>query len=229
MEIIPAILPKDFGEIERKIEIITGLAKVVQVDICDGKLTPLSTWPYKKPDENFESILREEKGMPAWEKIDYEFDLMIDSPTEHDARKWLSAGAARIVLHVESSPDLSPMMAVLSGLVEIGLSLNVSTPLDAIEPYKDKISYVQLMGIRRIGYQGQNFDPGVPDRVKMVKEKYPDLKVQIDGGVSLENALLLKHVGVDRLVVGSAMFGTSADFEDAAGDVVDTYAEFKAI
>lgn len=229
MEIIPAILPKDFAEIEAKIELITGLAKVVQVDICDGKFTPLSTWPYKKPDENFEAILREEKGMPGWEKIDYEFDLMISEPTEDDARKWLSAGAARVILHEESSKDLTPVIAVLSGLVEIGLALNVSTSLDTIEKYKDKISYVQLMGIRKIGFQGQDFDAGVPDRVKAVKEKYPDLKVQIDGGVTLENASLLKHVGVDRLVTGSALFGAHADFADTAGDVVDTYAEFKSI
>ena len=229
MEIIPAILPKDFAEIEEKTELITGLAKVVQVDVCDGKLTPLSTWPYKKHDENFEAILREEKGMPGWEKIDYEFDLMISEPTEDDARKWLSAGAARIVLHEESSKDLTPAIAILSGLVEIGLALDVSTPLDVIEKYKDKISYVQLMGIRKIGFQGQDFDQTVLDRLKTVKEKYPDLKIQIDGGVTLENASLLKDAGADRLVTGSALFGAHADLADTAGDVVDTYAEFKAI
>ncbi|MES3031273.1 MAG: hypothetical protein V4697_02565 [Patescibacteria group bacterium] len=229
MEILPAILPKDFAEIEEKIELVRGLSKRVQVDVCDGKFVPSSTWPYKKHDENFEAILHEEKGMPSWEVIDYEFDLMIHEPTEDDARKWLSAGATRIVLHIESSKNLHPALDVLSGLVDIGLALNISTPLESIAEYKDKISYVQLMGIDKVGFQGQRFNPSVVDRVKKVKEMYPDLLVQIDGGVSLENASLLKHAGVDRLVVGSGLFGTHAEFEDAAGDVVDTYAQFKAI
>src|SRR6185369_5235485 len=107
MEIIPAILPKNFAEIEEKVSLIVGLSKNVQIDICDGKYVPSTTWPYWKADENFEKILKEERGMPEWEKINYEFDLMIENPTEDDARKWLSAGAEKIILHLESSPDLS--------------------------------------------------------------------------------------------------------------------------
>ena len=114
MEIIPAILPKNFKEIEEKVEQIVGTATLVQIDICDGKFVPTVTWPYWKADENFEAILREERGMPEWEKINYEFDLMIENPTEDDARKWLSAGAERIVLHRESSKDLTPIIAILS-------------------------------------------------------------------------------------------------------------------
>ena len=57
MEIIPAILPKDFAEIEEKIEMVIGIAPLVQIDICDGKFVTSTTWPYKKSDENFEKIL----------------------------------------------------------------------------------------------------------------------------------------------------------------------------
>src|SRR3954470_14008050 len=102
MEIIPALLPKDFNEIEEKITMIVGLAPIVQIDICDGKFVQSTTWPYKRRDENFESIIREERGMPEWEEIDYEFDLMVKDPTEDEARQWLSAGAKRIVFHAES-------------------------------------------------------------------------------------------------------------------------------
>lgn len=221
MEIIPAILPKNFREIEEKIELITGLSPLVQVDICDGKFVPSITWPYWKQDENFESILREERGMPEWEQINYEFDLMIDNPTVDDARKWLSAGAERIVLHHESSKDLTPVLDVLKGLVEIGIAISQTANVEDLNKYVDKIQFVQVMGIRKAGFQGQKFEPNTVDKVKEVKAAFPELKVQVDGGVTLETAPLLQHAGVDRLVVGSAIFHSE--------NIVDTYEDFKAI
>lgn len=221
MEIIPAILPKKFTEIEEKIELIKGVSDFVQIDICDGKFVPSFTWPYWKADETFEAILREERGMPCWEEIDYEFDLMIDNPSEDDARKWLSAGAERIVLHHESSKDLSPAIGILSGLVEIGIAIDLKTDISELKKYESKIQFIQIMGIRKAGFQGQKFEPDTVDKVKEVKLMYPNLKIQIDGGVSLENAPLLKNAGADRLVVGSALFN-----ED---DIVHTYEEFKKI
>ncbi len=221
MEIIPAILPRDFAEIEEKVEMVVGIAPLVQIDICDGKFVTSTTWPYKKPDENFEKILHEERGMPEWEKMNYEFDLMIDSPSEDDARKWLSAGAERIVLHLESSKDLDPVITVLSGLVEIGVAINVKTDIKELSKYADRIQFIQCMGIRKIGYQGQNFDPDVVNKVTEVKAMFPNLKIQVDGGVSMENAPLLKHAGADRLVEGSAIFESD--------NIVDTYGKFKQI
>ncbi len=221
MEIIPAILPRDFKEIEEKTALIKGLATMVQVDICDGKFVPSTTWPYKKRDESFEAIIHEDRGMPLWEDIDYEFDLMIQDPTEDDVRKWLSAGAKRIVLHAESSADLGPVIAVLDGLVEIGLALNIATPLDVIEKYKHKISYVQFMGIRKVGFQGQAFDDRVLEKIKKSKELYPDLPVQVDGGVSLATAGELKKASVDRLVAGSVLFD--------ADNFVDMYRELSKV
>ncbi len=226
MEIIPAILPKSFKEIEEKVAQIVGTAPLVQVDICDGKFVPTVTWPYWKADENFEAILREERGMPEWEKINYEFDLMIENPTEDDARKWLSAGAERIVLHHESSKDLMPAINILSGLVEIGIAINISTKLEEIKRYADKIQFIQIMGIHKAGFQGQKFEPSTLDKVKEVRVIFPQMKIQIDGGVTLENSELLKHVGVDILVVGSAIFG------DGHGDVeniIENLEEFKNI
>ncbi len=224
MEIIPAILPRDFNEIEDKTSLLRGLADTVQIDICDGKFVPNTTWPYKKRDENFESIIHEDRGMPEWEELDYEFDLMIKDPTEDEARQWLSAGAKRIVLHAESSSNLHPVIEVLNGLVEIGLALNVATPIDLIEkiePHKDHISYIQLMGIDKIGFQGQAFDEKVVKKIKEVKEKYPNMIIQIDGGVSMETAPILAKAGADRLVAGSVLFGSD--------NIVDTYRQLERI
>lgn len=225
MEIIPAILPKNFAELEEKIDLIRGISDIVQVDICDGKFVPTCTWPYWKKDENFEAILREERGMPGWEDIDYEFDLMISNPTEDDARQWLSAGAKRVVLHFVSSPDLSAVIAVLDGLVEIGIALDQKTPINTdasgLARYADKIQFIQLMGIRKAGFQGQPFMPETIERVRAAKAAFPNLAVTVDGGVSLDNALELKEAGADRLIVGSALFESD--------NIVETLADFQQI
>lgn len=221
MEIIPAILPKNFTEIEEKVPLVVGVSNIVQIDICDGKFVPTTTWPYWKPDPNFEKILKEERGMPEWEKINFEFDLMVENPNEDEGRKWLSAGAERIVLHLESSKDLKPIVDLLSGLVEIGIAINQSTDIKELEKYIDRIQYIQVMGIRKPGFQGQKFELNTLNRIKEIKRVYPNLKIQVDGGVSLDNARELKEVGADRLVVGSALFEND--------DVVDTYEKLKAI
>ncbi|MDO8430427.1 MAG: hypothetical protein Q7S72_00340 [Candidatus Taylorbacteria bacterium] len=221
MEIIPAILPKNFKEMEEKIEMIKDFCEFVQIDICDGKFVPSITWPYWKTDENFEAILREERGMPSWEKVNYEFDLMIDNPTVDDARKWLSAGAEKIVLHLESSEDLNPIIDVLHGLVEIGVAISNTGKIEDLSKYIDRIQFVQIMGIRKAGFQGQKLEPGTVDKVKEIKAMFPNIKVQVDGGVTLENASLLKNAGVDRLVVGSAIFESE--------DIMETFNKFKSI
>jgi ribulose-phosphate 3-epimerase len=228
MEIIPAILPKNFREIEEKIDLIKDFSNKVQIDICDGKYVPTITWPYwkadVKPDENFEAILREDRGMPEWERIDYEFDLMIKDPSEDDARKWLSAGATKIILHLESSKDLNPVLNILNGLVEIGIAIGNLGNVEDLRKYIDKIQFVQVMGIRKAGFQGQKFEETTLEKVKEIKKVYPNIKVQVDGGVSLDNADSLKEAGVDSLAVGSPLFGNNS-----LEDIVDTIEQFRGI
>jgi ribulose-phosphate 3-epimerase len=205
MDIIPAILPKDFVDLEKHVEEIVGALPLVQIDICDGQFTPNPSWPYRKRDDNFEAIVREDRGMPAWEELEYEFDLMTNRP-EEIVGNFVSAGAARIVIHAEAKGDIAKAIELLDGKVEIGLALNIETPLEAIEPFKEKIQYIQLMGIDRVGFQAQTFDDKVIARIKEAKEIYPYLAISIDGGVNLETAPLLQDAGADRLVIGSAIF-----------------------
>lgn len=219
MEIIPAILPKDFAELQDKIEQVRGIVPVVQVDICDGHFTPNATWPYRKHDENFEAILREERGLPAWEDVEYEFDLMVKTP-EKDIENWVKAGAARVIIHlgtITSPEQLDGIIRELTGLVEIGVAVRAGNSLEHIVEKIGKhianISFIQCMGIDRIGFQGQGFDTRVVDQVRALrthfnKETYPHLRIGVDGGVNLETAALLKDADADRLVVGSAIFAT---------------------
>ncbi len=205
IEIIPAILPRDFRELEEKISMVKDFVNTIQIDICDGQFTRIPTWPYKKKDEMFRKMISQEEGLPGWDKVNFEFDLMVNMP-EEVVTEWVSIGAHRIILHLESKGDIKKAIDDIKGKVEIGLALNMETSIDSIDSYIDDISSVQLMGIDNIGFQGQQFDEKVLERVVEVRMKYPDLTITVDGGVSLETAPKLVLAGANRLIVGSAIF-----------------------
>lgn len=219
-EIIPAILPRDFAELEDKASLVQGVVKTIQIDVCDGQFVPNATWPYRKHDNNFDLLLSEDIGLPSWEEINYEFDLMVNNP-EEVVMDWLRVGSSRIIIHIESSGDISKAIDLVGGEVEIGLAINIETNIDKLEEYKDKIQFVQCMGIDRIGFQGQTFDDKVIEKIKSIHAKYPDLVISIDGGVSLDNAKDLIMAGATRLVVGSSIFDSD--------NVFDAVEKFKAI
>jgi pentose-5-phosphate-3-epimerase len=100
-ELIPAILPENYKDLLGHVEALEGSVSQVQVDICDGIFVPSKCWPYKNDSGELEKILEQEEGLPEWEKIDYEIDLMVKNPKE-DAEKWIQAGAKRLIFHIES-------------------------------------------------------------------------------------------------------------------------------
>ena len=179
-EIIPAILVDDFEQLQNDIELIKLNTKRIQIDICDGQFTPSASWPYRKPDNNFEMLIREDQSLPGWEKIDYEFDLMVNRP-EEVVDDWVSVGANRIIIHIEAKGNIMEAVEKLADRVEIGLALNIDTPIDQLAEYVGKIQFVQLMGIDHIGFQGQDFDGRVLEKIAEVKEMFPDLPISIDG------------------------------------------------
>ena len=221
IEILPAILPGDFREVLEKADLMKGFVKTVQVDVCDGHFVPSFTWPYKKHDDSYERMLHEEDGLPFWKELDYEFDLMVDHP-EKVIEDWVMVGATRIIIHTEAKGDIVGAVNALTGRVEVGLAFNIETPVEIPAGIDEaSVSSIQLMGIDRIGYQGQKFDEKVIEKIKSTKAKYPDILISIDGAVSLETAPQLIAAGANRLVIGSAIF--------EAENPIDAVMRFKAL
>lgn len=212
IEIIPAILPRDFAELEDKASLVQGSVKTVQIDVCDGQFVPNATWPYKKHDDTFEKLLSEDLGLPFWENLNYEIDLMVNR-AEEVAEEWVRAGASRIIIHAEMKGDLVKAIGQIKDQVEIGLALNIETDIALIEKYKDDIQFIQCMGIDNIGFQGQSFDDKVIEKIKLIRSKYPELTISVDGGVSLDSAPRLIEAGATRLVAGSAIFNAENSFD----------------
>lgn len=226
IEIVPAILPKNYEDLKNKIALVRGAAPLAQIDICDGIFVSSKTWPFESNlDEHFHKILNEEEGIPFWEDIDFELDLMVvDAVQNFDI--YTKLGAKRIVFHIEAVGDLKEFKNFLEGIdmyikemTDIGIAIDIKTPLEQIFPLINNIDFVQCMGIDRVGFQKQEFDEKVLEKIKTLKEKFPDVVISVDGGVDLETAPTLISAGASRLVIGSAIFNTD--------DIIGTIEEFK--
>lgn len=209
IEIIPAILPKNYFELEEKADLVKGLVPMLQLDICDGKFVPSRTWPYFGADTNrddiFAQIIAEDRGLPFWDEVDYEIHLMVTDPDQR-VQDWVAAGAARILVPAETVQDLPDLVDRFGEWVEIGVNLNSETSEEVIAPYADRIRSVQCMGIKKIGFQGQPFEVSVLEKVSRIKARYPHITVSVDGGVNRETIRSLKEAGAARFAVGSALF-----------------------
>lgn len=204
-EIVPAILPPDFMDLRTKLAHVRGLTRFVQVDICDGEFVPSVTWPYGDPD-SFSEILREEEGMPFWQDLQFEFDLMVLRP-EEVIKDWVDAGASRIIIHNKSTEQLESILDELDYYqIERGVAIQIDEDPKQLEPLAHKIDFIQCMGIARIGLQREPFAPEVVHKIKEVRELFPDILISVDGGVNLETVKSLSDAGARRLVSGSAVF-----------------------
>ncbi len=228
IEIIPAILPKNYEDLKNRIALVRGVVPLAQIDICDGIFVKNMTWPFfSKPagvelpqflendlDEHFRRILNEEEGLPFWEDIDFELDLMIVNAVEN-FDVFMKLGPKRIIFHLESVGDLEEFKNFLEGIdiyirdsVQIGVAINPQTNIEQIFPLVNYIDFVQVMGIDHEGKQGEEFDPKCLDQIKKLKEKFSDLVISVDGAVGLETAPALINAGASRLAIGSAIFNT---------------------
>ncbi|GMQ94894.1 MAG: ribulose-phosphate 3-epimerase [Patescibacteria group bacterium] len=220
MEIIPAIMPKSFKELEEKASLLAGLVDVVQIDVMDGRFVPEKTWPYAGEDVSLKELAGGKRHFPESARLSYEIDLMVSQP-EESMGSWIWAGARRIIFHIESIGDMDLFWEKISHIdppadflkalgveksdVELGLALNIETPNEALFPHIEKVDFVQCMGIARIGYQGEPFDERVLHKLRDLRKHYPELILSVDGGVNLETAPRLIEAGANRLVSGSAI------------------------
>lgn len=130
-------------------------------------------------------------------KKDFEAHLMIEFPEEFVDR-WIDRGARRIIVHKQSEKILEARHRV-----ELGLAIEMDVPLEEAFKMIPNFDFVQVMSIAKIGEQGHKFDERAFDRIREVRNRFPQMPISVDGGVSVDNYQMLREMGVKRLVVGS--------------------------
>lgn len=201
IQIVPAILDKtleDFKNHINQLESSQSFKKGwVHIDFADNKFVPNQTIGVDIVSEN-STMLKKEAH------------LMVEHPLEW-IEKLKIAGFNRIVFHFESKDDISEVIeSIKNSGMEAGIAINPETKIELLEPYKDKIDQVLIMGIIP-GFQGQPFIPGTINRIEDLKSKGWPVKISVDGSVRDENARQLVQAGVDQLVSGSFLLKGNID------------------
>jgi ribulose-phosphate 3-epimerase len=197
LEIIPAVNChyKDFACVSIKTRIAESFARWVHIDVADGRYTFNKTW----------SDPARWAGMKTSLKL--EVHLMAEEPLSL-VHEWLKAGAARIIVHVETISEQSwkeIFEAAHASHSELMLSTNPETAVSALEPYLGDCKSFQVLCVHP-GIAGQNFLPLTMQKVKTLRERFPDATIEVDGGMNLENARLAKDAGANIIVSATTIF-----------------------
>ncbi len=202
--IVPAIIPISAEQLKA---ILPGLSfsPEIHIDVVDGVFVPYQSWPYNPLGQPKEVQL-------FTDRFTLEVDLMVAEPLAA-AEAWIAAGADMLVFHTEHiSPDAFARF-VEGTKISVGIAAVNDTALSDLEPYLARADYIQLMGIAKVGAQGQPFDERVLERIAALKLRHPRLSITIDGSVNKDTIKKLAAAGADRFICGSAIVGAENPYE----------------
>lgn len=201
-QIAPSILAADFANLEREVEMLNNsAADYIHVDIMDGMFVPNISF-----------------GIPVCEAVNryatkpLDVHLMIEQPDRY-LEAFRKAGAAGLTVHYEACPHLHRTIQHIKELGALpGVAINPHTPVEVLSEILGDLSLVLIMSVNP-GFGGQKFIQNTYKKIAKlneirVKEGY-NFKIEIDGGVSTDNAALLEKEGADILVAGSFVFSSS--------------------
>ena len=192
----PSILSADFANLERDLGLISqGGAEYVHVDVMDGHFVPNITFG---PDV-VKSIRK------ATDKV-LDVHLMIEYPEKY-VQAFIDSGADIINVHYESKMNFDNIEStVRNSGKKLAMTINPDTPADVLKDYLDRLDMVLVMSVYP-GFGGQKFIESSIDKIRLIRQWAPDIDIEIDGGIKLDNVDRVLEAGANVIVAGSAVYG----------------------
>jgi len=191
--IAPSILSADFGNLNREIKQVEPYCDLIHVDVMDGLFVSNITFG--------QAVLKKIKsGKPM------DVHLMIEEP-ERFVKEFAESGADIISFHVEASRNPKKTIQLIREAgARPAIAIKPKTSLKKIEPYLKLVDFVLVMTVEP-GEGGQKFMKGMLPKIKKLREKYPKMDIEVDGGISEKTAGKVVAAGANILVAGSSIFG----------------------
>jgi ribulose-phosphate 3-epimerase len=213
-KIAPSILSADFSRLAEEMAAVEKAgADLIHIDIMDGHFVPNITI-----GPAVIASLRKTTRLP------FDVHLMIENP-ERYIESFVKAGSDMITVHVEAAHHLHRTITLIKEQgVKAGVSLNPATPLMQIEPILSEVDYLLIMTVNP-GFGGQKFLDGLLPKIKkareLIRNTAPDVFIEVDGGITLDNIAVVAEAGAEIIVAGAAIFG--------GGDYGKTISKMKSL
>ncbi|MGI6507258.1 MAG: ribulose-phosphate 3-epimerase [Saccharofermentanales bacterium] len=203
----PSILSADLANLASEINALGDSIDMIHCDVMDGHFVPNLTF-----------------GSPVIKSLSKRTDkqldvhLMVTNP-DRLLKSYAEAGASTLVVHQEVVYHAQRTLSEIRALgCYAGISLNPATPLETIQWLLPDLDMILLMSVNP-GFGGQSFIPQILDKIKktraMIDASGLPIRLQVDGGVTLDNVAEIVRAGADMIVAGSAVFGQESPKEAA--------------
>lgn len=191
----PSLLAADFSKLREEIQEVEKCgAEYLHLDVMDGNFVPNIS--YGAP---VISAIR------PYSNLVFDVHLMVEEP-DRFIKDFVDAGADIITVHVEATKHLHRTIQLIKSYgKKVGVSLNPATPIETLKHVINDIDMVLIMSVNP-GFGGQAFIPETLNKIKELRNLYPEIDIEVDGGVNDKTVEAIKEAGANVLVAGSYLF-----------------------